>query len=134
MLANSNHIRMAELVYQTGRVWTSRPAKKGGRSVKRKKNSNADVMYIYMCACVSCSVVMLFTCTSVGSHPDRKEGVRCEIRSVEINSKILGAAWQQEICSERETNRRLSLSLDRDHEGHIRDMPQEDGCSSMYKS
>jgi Asp-tRNA(Asn)/Glu-tRNA(Gln) amidotransferase B subunit len=31
---------------QTGRVWASRPAKKSGRSVKEKKNSNANVMYI----------------------------------------------------------------------------------------
>jgi hypothetical protein len=58
------------------------PAKKSGRSVKRKKNSNADVMYcIYVCPCVSCSVVISFTCTSVRSHPDSKEGVRCETRS-----------------------------------------------------
>ncbi len=36
---------------------------------------------IYMCPCVSCRVVMLFTCTLVRSHPDSKEGIRCEIRS-----------------------------------------------------
>jgi hypothetical protein len=40
------------LLYQTARVWTSRPAKKGGRSVRRKKNSNADVMYICVSMCV----------------------------------------------------------------------------------
>jgi hypothetical protein len=28
---------------------------------------------------------------------------------------------------------RLSLSLDRGHEGHIREVLQEDGCLSMYK-
>jgi hypothetical protein len=32
-----------QIMYQRGRVWTSRPAKKGGRSVRRKKNSNADM-------------------------------------------------------------------------------------------
>ncbi len=32
----------------------------------------------YICTCVSCNVVMLFTCTLVRSHPDSKEGVRCE--------------------------------------------------------
>ncbi len=69
---------------QTGRVWTSRPAKKGGRSVKGKKNSN-----VFVCPCVSCSVVMLFTCTLVRSRPDSNEGVRCETRSVGTNSKIL---------------------------------------------
>jgi hypothetical protein len=43
---------------QTGRVWASRPAKKGGRSVKGKKNSNANVMYI----CVSMCHVALLCC------------------------------------------------------------------------
>jgi hypothetical protein len=70
----------------------------------------------------------------VKSHPDSTEGVRRDIRSVEINSKILGEAWQQEIQSERETRRRLSISLDQGHEGCIREVLQEDGCSSMYKS
>ncbi len=37
---------------QMGRVWASQPAKKGGRSVKGKKNSNADVMYICVSVCV----------------------------------------------------------------------------------
>jgi hypothetical protein len=41
---------------------------------------------------------------------------------------------KQEIHSERETRRRLSLSLDRGHEGRIREVLQEDGRSSMYKS
>jgi hypothetical protein len=44
---------MGEEVCQTGRVWASRPAKKSGRSVKEKKSSNADVMYIqYVPMCV----------------------------------------------------------------------------------
>jgi hypothetical protein len=46
------------VVYQRARVWTSRPAKKGGRSVKRKKNSDADVMYTYVSMC--CCVVYLY--------------------------------------------------------------------------
>jgi hypothetical protein len=41
---------------------------------------------------------------------------------------------KQEIRSERETRRRLSLSLDPGREGRIRVELQEDGCSSMYKS
>ncbi len=40
---------------------------------------------------------------------------------------------KQEIHLEKETSRRLSLSLDRGHEGHIHEVLQEDGCSSMYK-
>ncbi len=63
--------------------------------MKGKKNSNADVIYIlYVCPCVSCSVVMLFTCTSVRSHPDSNEGVRCETQSIGTNSKILDEPWQ----------------------------------------
>jgi hypothetical protein len=77
-------------VCQTGRVWTSQPAKKSGRSVKGKKNSNADVMYtVYVCPCVSCSIDVLFACISVRSRPDSNEGVGCEIRSLRTNSKIL---------------------------------------------
>ncbi len=47
-------------------------------------------MYI----CVSCSVVMLFTCKLVRNHPDGNEGVKCEIRSVGTNSKILDGPGQ----------------------------------------
>jgi hypothetical protein len=89
---------------------------------------------MFICSRVSCNVVMLFTCTLVRSHPDSKEGVRCETRSIEINSKILGWTWQQDACSEREARRRVSLSLEQGHEGGIREVLQEDGCSSMYKS
>jgi hypothetical protein len=35
-----------------GRVWASRPAKKGGRSIKGEKNSNANVIYICVSMCV----------------------------------------------------------------------------------
>jgi hypothetical protein len=41
---------------------------------------------------------------------------------------------KQEIHLEREARSRLSLSLERGHEGCIREVHQEDGCSSMYKS
>jgi hypothetical protein len=40
---------------------------------------------------------------------------------------------KQGIHLRRRTNRRLSLSLDRGHEGCIREVLQEDSCSSMYK-
>ncbi len=40
---------------------------------------------------------------------------------------------KQEAHLERETSRRLCLSLDRGHEGRIREVLQEDGCSSMYE-
>ncbi len=74
---------------------------------------------------MSCNVVMLFTCTLVRSHPDSKESIRCETRPIEINSKILGWAWQQDACSGRETRRRFSLSLQHGHEGHFREVLQK---------
>jgi hypothetical protein len=89
-------------------------------------------MYVYQC--VSCSIVVLFNCTLVRSRPDSNEGVGCETQSVETNIKILNGHSKQEIHLERETRRRLSLSLDRGHEGHICEVLQEEGCSSMYKS
>jgi hypothetical protein len=51
-----------------------------------------------------------------------------------MNSKILGRAWQKDTCSGKGTRRRLSLSAHRGQEGHIREVLQEDGCSSTYKS
>ncbi len=86
-----------------------------------------------MYLCVSCSDVTLFTCTLVRSRLERNEGVGCETQSVGTNSKILDEPWQTRNL-ERETRRRLSLSLDRGHEGRIREVPQEDGCSRMYES
>ncbi len=40
---------------------------------------------------------------------------------------------KQEVHLERETSGRLSLSLDPGHEGCIREVLQEDGCSRMYE-
>ncbi len=42
---------------------------------KEEKDSNVDVMYIYMCAHVLYSVVMLFTCTLARSHPDSRKAL-----------------------------------------------------------
>jgi hypothetical protein len=80
---------------------------------------------------VGCCVVYLYIS---GKPPDGNREARCETRSVGINSKILGGTWQQEMHSEWKTRSKLSLSLDRGHEGRTRKVPQEDGCSSMYKS
>ncbi len=65
---------------------------------------------------------MLFTCTLVRSRPDSNEGVRCETRSVGTRSKILVGRSKQETHLERETRRRLSLSLDPGNEGRIREV------------
>jgi hypothetical protein len=40
---------------------------------------------------------------------------------------------KQEVHLERKTGRRFSLRLNRGHEERIREVLQEDGCSSMYK-
>ncbi len=66
--------------------------------------------------------------------PDSNEGVKCETRSIGINSEILNEAWQHEIHMEWKATRRLSLSLDRGNKGRIREVLQEDGCSSISKS
>jgi hypothetical protein len=103
----------------------------------RKKDRETVIGYTFRVGYIyraDCNIIMLFTCTLVRSHPDSKEGVRCETPPTEINSKILGRVWQQDACSERGTRRRLSLSLQRGHERHIREVLQEDGSSSMYKS
>jgi hypothetical protein len=73
----ANSTRLHDLACQTGRVCTSRPAKKGGRSVKRKEKSNADVMYM----CVHVCHVALLCCLLVHlCRLDGNEGVRCETR------------------------------------------------------
>ncbi len=76
---------------------------------------------------------MLFTCALVRSHPDSNEGFKCETRSVGTNSKMLGGRDEQGIYLGGRTSRRLSLSLERGHEGRNREVLQEDGSSSMYK-
>jgi hypothetical protein len=86
---------------QTGRVWASWPAEKSGRSVKEKKNSNADVC-IYVCQYVSCSAAVLFTCTIMRSRLDSNEGVECETWSVGTNSKMLGGPGQTRNTLEKE--------------------------------
>jgi hypothetical protein len=47
----------------------SQPAQENGRCVK--KNMNSSVMYISVCH-VSYIVVVMYTCTLVRSHPDRR--------------------------------------------------------------
>jgi hypothetical protein len=90
-------------MHRTGRVWASQPAKRNRRSVKEKKNSYANVMYI----CVSCSAVMLFTCTLVRSRPYSNEGVKCETRSVRTNSKILGGLEETKNILEKENQQEV---------------------------
>ncbi len=109
---------------QMGRVLASRPAKKSRRSVKEKKNSNADVMYIYMCVHV-CHVALLcylHTCMLVRSRRTAMKGLSVKPDTLEQTARYWMGQGKQEANLERETSRRLSLSLDRGHEGRIREM------------
>jgi hypothetical protein len=83
---------------------------------------------------VSYSVVVLFTCTLARSHQIAMKGISVKLDPFGKNSKIPSEAWQHEMHVEWKARRRLSLSLDRGHEGHIREALQKDGFSSMYKS
>jgi hypothetical protein len=88
---------------------------------KKRMNSNTSLMYIDVCH-VSCNIGVMFTCTLVRSHPDSRRhwGETC---TAAINSKILGWAWQQDICLWGEARVWLSQSPERGHEGHIREVP-----------
>jgi hypothetical protein len=55
-----------------------------------------------MCAHVSCSAAVLFTCALVRSRPDCNEGVKCKTRSVVTNSKMLGGLGQTRNTLEKE--------------------------------
>ncbi len=104
------------------------------KKCRRKRRIVMRMWCIYMCAHMSCSSIMLFTCTLVRSPPDSMEGIRCETRPVEINSMILDWTWQQNAFSESEARKRLSLSLEQGHEGSICEVLQEDGSSSMHSN
>jgi hypothetical protein len=43
-------------------------------------------------------------------------------------------AWQQDACLWGEARVELSLSPERGREGQIREVPEEDHCSSMYSN
>jgi hypothetical protein len=80
---------------------------------------------------VSYNFVVLLTCTLVRSHPDSNEGKgSVKPDPFGTNSKIQNGAWQHGMHVEWKARRRLSLSQDRGHEGCIREVLQEDGCSS----
>ncbi len=76
---------------------------------------------------------MLFTCALVRSHPNGNEGVKCEIRSVGTNSKILDGPGQTRNAFGNGTPQEAQSKPDRGHEGRICELLLEDGCSSMYE-
>ncbi len=117
---------------QTGRVWASQPAKGSGRSIK-KKDSNIDWLYICVSVYVSYSAAMLFTCTQVRSRQLAMKGLIVKLDPLEQTARYRVGQGKQKIYLGERTNRRLSLSLDRGHEGRIHKVLYENGCSSMYK-
>ncbi len=60
------------------------------------------------------------------------KGLSVKSDPLEQTARYWMGQGKQEAHLERETSRRLSLSMDRGHEGHIREVLQ-DGCSSMYE-
>jgi hypothetical protein len=88
---------------------------------------------IYMCAHMSCSIVVMFTCTSVRSHPDSRRHYMWNLtRCNKQQNTGLGVATR---CMLRGRGQKgLSSSLERGYEGHIREVLQEDSCSSMYSN
>jgi hypothetical protein len=62
-----------------------------------------------------------------------REGLSLKHEPLEANSKILGGPRQKRRMLIEESGKSLSLTLDRGHEGRIREVLQEDGHSSMYK-
>jgi hypothetical protein len=90
-------------------------------------------MYMCVCPCVSCSIVMLFTRTLVRRRQTAMKGLSRKPDPLGQTARYWMGRSKQEIHLERETSRKLSLSLDRGQKGRIHEVLQEDGCSNMYK-
>jgi hypothetical protein len=73
------------------------------------------MLCIYVCPCLSCRVVMLFTCTLVRSRLDSNEGLGVKPDPLRQTARYWIGHSKQEIHLEREARRRLSLNLDRGH-------------------
>ncbi len=112
----------------TGRVRGSRPARKSERSVKKSMNNNIDVMYIW------CSAVVLFTCTLVLSRQSARKELSAKYELLEQTARYWVGQSKQEYTWGKRTSKRHSLTLDQGHEGHIREVLQEDGHSRMYRT
>ncbi len=77
-----------------------------------------------------CHVVYLYISVK---PPISKEGVELKHESLEQTARYWVGQSKQEIYSGMRTSKRLSLTLDRGHEGRIREVLKEDGRSSMYR-
>jgi hypothetical protein len=97
---------------------------------RKKRRIVMPMWCIYMFAHILCSIVVLFTCSLVRSHPDSRKALG--VKPDPLYSKMLGWAWQQDAFSGGEARMELTSSLERGHEGRICEVLQENGCSSMY--
>ncbi len=112
----------------TGRVRGSQPARRSGRSVKKSMNNNIYVMYIW------CSAVVLFTCTLVLSRQSARKELSAKYELLEQTARYWVGQRKQEYTWGKRRSKRHSLTLDRGHEGRIREVLQEDGHSRMYRT
>ncbi len=76
---------------------------------------------------------MLFTCTLVLSRQSVRKGLSVKHEPLEQTARYWMDQSKQETYLGKTTSKRLSLTLDRGNEGRIREVLQEDDCSSMYR-
>ncbi len=86
-----------------------------------------------MSVCIWCSAAVLFTCTLVLNRQLVRKGLNVKHEPLEHTARYWVGQSKQEIYLGKRTSKRLSLTLDRGHEGRIREVLQEDGRSSMYE-
>ncbi len=77
-----------------------------------------------------CHVVYLYIRLS---RQSARKGLSVKHELLEQTARYWVGQSKQEIYLGKRTSRRLSLTLDRGHEGRISEVPQEDGHSSIYR-
>jgi hypothetical protein len=90
-------------------------------------------MYICVSMYIWCSTKVLFTFVQVLDRQQarKRSSVKCE--PLEHTARYWVGQSKQEYTWGKRSSKRFSLTLDRGHKGHIREVLQEDGCSSMYR-
>ncbi len=77
---------------------------------------------------------MLFTCVLELSRQSASKGLSAKCEPLEQTARYWVGQSKQEYTWGKRTSKRYSLTLDQDHEGRIREVLQEDGCSGMYRT
>ncbi len=78
-----------------------------------------------------CSAVVLFTCTLVLSRQSARQGLSAKYEPLEQTARYWVGLSKQEYTWGKRTSKRHSLTLDRGHEGRIREVLQENGRSNV---